>query len=73
MIPPPKLINGRPIVFFRTYIGAAVDAVRLGFMDLEGLESVVQAATIKLAKVPKASDKWADIERDLARAEQLIN
>ena len=31
MIPPPKLINGRPLVFFKTYVGAAVDAVQLGF------------------------------------------
>lgn len=42
-IPAPKLINGRPVVFFRTYIGAAVDAVQLGMMDLDGLRSVIEA------------------------------
>lgn len=71
-VPPPKLINGRPIVFFKTYVGAAVDAVRLGFMDLQGLKSVIEAATYKLESVSKTSDKWIDIERDIARAEELL-
>lgn len=72
IIPPPKLINGRPLVFFKTYVGAAVDAVRLGFMDLDGLESVIEAATHKLASIPRSSDKWYDIERDIARADTLL-
>jgi hypothetical protein len=72
IIPPPKLINGRPIVFFKTYVGAAVDAVRLGFMDLDGLESVIEAAKQKLSAVPRSSDKWFDIDRDIARAETLL-
>jgi hypothetical protein len=70
-IPAPKLINGRPVVFFRTYIGAAVDAVQLGMMDLDGLRSVIEAAITKLSNVPKTSDKWKDIEKDLARADEL--
>jgi hypothetical protein len=72
IIPPPKFINGRPLVFFKTYVGAAVDAVQLGFMGVEGLESVIQAATEKLASVPITSDKWNDIERDIARATLLL-
>jgi hypothetical protein len=72
MIPPPKLINGRPLVFFKTYVGAAVDAVQLGFMDVDGLESVIQAATEKLASVPRSSDKWTDIERDIVRADIIL-
>ena len=72
VVPPPKLINGRPIVFFRTYVGAAVDAVRLGFMSLEGLERVMLAATKKLDKVPKTSDKWIDLQLDLDRANKLL-
>ena len=36
-IPPPKLIEGRPLVFFRTYVGAAAKAFQLGLMDSEGL------------------------------------
>lgn len=57
IIPPPKFINGRPLVFFKTYVGAAVDAVSLGFMDPSGLESVIAAATEKLGGLPKDSDK----------------
>lgn len=72
IIPPPKFINGRPLVFFKTYVGAAVDAVQLGFMGVEGLESVIQAATEKLASVPRMSDKWNDVERDIARATLLL-
>lgn len=72
IVPPPKFINGRPLIFFRTYVGAAVDAVQLGFMGVDGLESVIRAATEKLSSVPKTSDKWRDIERDLARAEAIL-
>eukprot|EP00537_Pseudo-nitzschia_pungens_P008341 CAMPEP_0172368468 /NCGR_PEP_ID=MMETSP1060-20121228/27329_1 /TAXON_ID=37318 /ORGANISM="Pseudo-nitzschia pungens, Strain cf. cingulata" /LENGTH=335 /DNA_ID=CAMNT_0013093071 /DNA_START=126 /DNA_END=1133 /DNA_ORIENTATION=+ len=72
IVPPPKFINGRPLVFFRTYVGAAVDAVRLGMMGLDGLTSVIQAAKEKLSDVPETSDKWVDIRRDLARAEVLF-
>ena len=72
-IPPPKIINGRPIVFFKTYVGAAVDAVRLGFMDVSGLQNVIDAARLKLTTVPRSSDKWTDLERDIARAEELFN
>ena len=71
-LPPPKLINGRPLVFFKTYIGAAVDAVQLGFMDEKGLESVIRAATAKLADVPKKSSKWIDLNRDIARAQVIL-
>lgn len=72
IIPPPKLINGRPIVFFKTYVGAAVDAVQLGFMGTEGLEYVIQAATDQLSGVPKSSDKWTDLERDIERARVIL-
>jgi hypothetical protein len=72
LVPPPKLINGRPIVFFRTYVGAAVSAVQLGFSTLESLEKVVEAARKKLANVERTSDKWLDLERDLDRANALL-
>lgn len=71
-IPPPKLINGRPVIFFRTYVGAAIAAVELGFMEPEGLENVVNAACEKLKEAPKNSDKWADIDVDLERAKFLL-
>ena len=72
VIPPPRFINGRPIVFFKTYVGAALDAVQLGFMGMDGLVSVIEAATERLSSVPRTSDKWKDIERDIARADILL-
>jgi hypothetical protein len=72
-IPPLKFINGRPLVFFRTYVGAAVDAVQLGFMEVNGLETVIDAATRNLASVSKTSDKWLDIQKDIYRAKFLAN
>jgi hypothetical protein len=71
-VPPPKFINGRPLIFFRTYVGAAIAAVQVGFMTLNGLEQVMQAACDKLADVNKTSDKWVDLQRDLDRARDLL-
>jgi CTP:molybdopterin cytidylyltransferase MocA len=71
-IPPPKLVNGRPIIFFRTYVGAAVAAVKLGFMGVEGLRRVLDAACIKLDNVSRDSDKWADLAQDIKRANELL-
>jgi hypothetical protein len=71
-VPPPKLINGRPLVFFRTYVGAATAAVKLGLMSVQGLERVIDAACKKLKDVPKFSDKWMDLERDIERANRLL-
>ena len=71
-VPPPKFINGRPLIFFRTYVGAAIAAVQVGFMTLNGLEQVMQAACDKLADVDKTSDKWVDLQRDLDRARDLL-
>lgn len=72
IIPATKFINGRPVVFFRTYVGAAVDAVQLGLMAIDGLRSVIDAAVEKLADVPETSDKWFDIRRDISRANILF-
>lgn len=73
-VPPPKLINGRPVIFFRTYVGAAVAAREWGLLTDEGLECVMEAATRKLKenKVPRTSDKWRDLNIDLDRAGQLL-
>jgi len=71
--PPTRWINGRPIVFFRTYVGAAVAAVQLGYMSLNGLDKVAKAAQEQLSNVPKSSDKWIDLNRDLDRAERLLH
>jgi hypothetical protein len=71
-IPPPKLINGRPILFFRTYVGAAAMATQLGFMGGDGLLRVVEAAKDKLKNVPRESDKWTDLNRDIREAYRTV-
>lgn len=72
-IPPPKIINGRPLVFFRTYVGAALAATQLGLMTTAGLEHVMEASCEKLALEPRNSDKWMDLQRDLDRAYLLLS
>lgn len=43
-IPVDKEVNNVPVVYFRTYVGAAVKAVQLGLMDKAGLENVIADA-----------------------------
>jgi hypothetical protein len=50
-VPPPKLIYGRPLVFFRTYVGAAIAAVQLNLMSLDGLRFVTEAAERQLLEL----------------------
>lgn len=73
-IPSPKLINGRPLVFFRTYVGAAARATQLGLMEDDGLMRVVEEAERSLTEggVPKGSSKWIDIERDIDMAYRTL-
>ena len=72
VVPPPKVINGRPLVFFRTYVGAAAKATQLGLMDGNGLHRVVKAAQDQLSSVAKSSDKWVDIQRDMREADRTL-
>jgi hypothetical protein len=72
IVPPPRLINGRPIIFFRTYVGAASAALQLGLMDIEGVQRVVNSARDMLKDVPKTSDKWTDLERDIEAANRIV-
>lgn len=65
-IPPPKLINGRPVVFFRTYVGAAAKACQLGLIDESGMMRVVCAAQESLEGVARTNEKWVDLFRDVS-------
>ena len=73
-IPPPKLINGRPLVFFRTYVGAAAKATQLGLMELDGLMRVIEEAEMALTAqgVPMGNSKWKDLTRDIDEAYRTI-
>lgn len=74
-LPPPKLINGRPLVFFRTYVGAAAQALQLGLMDSEGLMNVLNSAERELAErsISKGDSKWIDLERDMEEAYRTLS
>jgi len=72
-LPPPKLINGRPVVFFRTYVGAATKAVQLGLMDIAGLERVIDAAESALGAIRPADSKWVDVRADIKNARQIFD
>jgi hypothetical protein len=73
-IPSSKLINGRPLVFFRTYVGAATKACCLGLLDGDGLMRVVEEAQneLKTQGVPEESSKWMDLERDIDDAYRTL-
>ncbi|CBJ27834.1 conserved unknown protein [Ectocarpus siliculosus] len=68
-VPMDRVVNAVPVVYFRTYVGAAVKAVELGLMDKKGLENVITAAKEAMTKVPRQSSKWEDINRDLMMAQ----
>ena len=74
-LPSSKLINGRPLVFFRTYVGAAAKATQLGLMDSEGLMRVMDVAEKDLAErsVSKSDSKWIDLERDIEEAYRTLS
>jgi len=71
-IPESKLINGRPVIFFRTYVGAAVNAKKLGLVSESAMMRVVAAAQQALESVSRTSDKWQDIYKDVSEAYQLL-
>lgn len=71
-VPNSKLINGRPLVFFRTYVGAAVSACKLGLMSESGMMRVVEAAEQSLDSVERTSDKWQDLYKDVVEAYTLL-
>jgi len=72
-MPPTKLINGRPVVFFRTYVGAAAKAVQLGLMDVAGMERVIDAAESALGAIRPADSKWVDVRADIKNAREMFD
>eukprot|EP00551_Chaetoceros_affinis_P002003 CAMPEP_0203654870 /NCGR_PEP_ID=MMETSP0088-20131115/36619_1 /ASSEMBLY_ACC=CAM_ASM_001087 /TAXON_ID=426623 /ORGANISM="Chaetoceros affinis, Strain CCMP159" /LENGTH=256 /DNA_ID=CAMNT_0050515303 /DNA_START=186 /DNA_END=956 /DNA_ORIENTATION=- len=73
VIPSPKLINGRPIVFFRTYVGAASKACQLGLISETAMMNVVKAAQESLEQTSRTSEKWQDLYRDVGDAYRTIS
>jgi len=67
-------VNGVPVVFFRTYVGAAVKAARMGVIDHAGLRRVVDAARreMYLVGIQEGSEPWRELVEDIAMAEEEL-
>ena len=72
VVPPSRVINGRMIIYFRTYVGAAIDAIRLGLMSVDGLRRTIDAACLALENTSRNCDKWVDLQRDIDRAYSIV-
>lgn len=66
-LPTDRVVSGVPVVYFRTYVGAAAKAVELGLMDKSGLDNVITAAkgvsellTYRLACIFLCPTLWDD-------------
>ena len=66
-IPPSRLINGRPLVHFRTYVGAANLALKFGLLEPDALIRVIREAEsdLKSLNESETSSKWVDLRRDI--------
>jgi hypothetical protein len=78
-IPRTKYINGRPILYFRTYMGAALLAYEHGLISWYGLHhmvntisSVLQASSSSSSSNQLTKDQRYDLEYDLQRAKQVL-
>ena len=75
-VPPTKYIHGRPMIYFRTYVGAAVSAWEHGLIRPMGLQHVVNQVEASLSSSSKndafTKDQRYDLEYDLHRAKQVL-
>mmetsp|Transcript_13070 Transcript_13070/g.20803 ORF Transcript_13070/g.20803 Transcript_13070/m.20803 type:complete len:439 (-) Transcript_13070:326-1642(-) len=73
-LPPDKAVSGVPVLFFRTYVGAARKALRHGLLDSRAVLRVIRKAQedLKEAGVPRTSSKWKDLQKDINRTKQLV-
>jgi len=71
-LPQDILINGLPVLHFRTYVQAAVKAVAYDLMSLEGLREVIERAVadLTLQETDRTSSKWTDLQADIREAKQ---
>jgi len=72
-VPSTRLINGRPVIYYRTIVGAAVKALKFGLLEREAVMSVVEAARGDLKEAGEAvgSEKFDDVERDVGEFEAI--
>lgn len=67
-LPADKTVNGVPVFFFRTYVGAARKAYKAGLIGEDEFLRVVKKAQKELSGVPKEDLKWADLTTDVELA-----
>lgn len=75
LIPPSRLINGRPLVHFRTYVGAANSALKFGLLEPDALVRIIKEAEsdLKSLNESETSSKWVDLRRDINDALVLLS
>ncbi|CEM17650.1 unnamed protein product [Vitrella brassicaformis CCMP3155] len=73
-LPEDYSVNGTPIYFFRTYIGAASKAAASSLISGDSLVRVVNRAVKDLDRmnVRATSSKWRDLRMDFEEAERLL-
>lgn len=66
-IPPDELINGVPVLYFRTYVGAARKAAENAFISQYDLPALIlQAAEDLRGQWRAPMSGWRDLERDIS-------
>ena len=83
-MPKDRLMNGVPIFYFRTYVGAASKAFQNRLMTVEGLQRVIDAAKSDLQVLenkvnknkidtlqPIISSRRNELERDILDAKKV--
>jgi hypothetical protein len=73
--PPDRVLKGVPIMYYRTFVGAATKAYSAGLMDERGLKRVVKEALMDLRVIDPpvsgagrrtgTSSAWLDLEKDV--------
>jgi hypothetical protein len=54
-MPTDRELLGVPVMYFRTYVGAAAKAFKLGLLDAEGVQAVIDKAASELEASTKST------------------
>lgn len=79
-LPNDRIYKGVPIMYFRTYVGAASKAVEAGLMDSKGLDRVIKQSRMDLLEIESKSiatfgrkdPTWAsDLNKDIRGSKRI--
>mmetsp|Transcript_14564 Transcript_14564/g.20701 ORF Transcript_14564/g.20701 Transcript_14564/m.20701 type:complete len:348 (+) Transcript_14564:3-1046(+) len=75
LLPDDYYVNGVPVFFFKTYVGAAAKAYKAGFIDKKAVKRVISTAVkeLTLSGAPVDSSKWEDLEADIEQAKRVLS